>query len=98
MMWLAEYLDRNMHGAIDFDTFYLLAVIPRKGKNPIILLAPKNRIKDKYFNLRYGQYCEWYGSIDNLLNAAAEYCGLRKFRCWRYRRRYYRLIGGKQNA
>ena len=40
-MWLAKYLDRNMHGAIDFDTFYLLAVIPRKGKNPIILLAPK---------------------------------------------------------
>lgn len=97
-MWLAKYLDRNMHGAIDFDTFYLLAVIPRKGKNPIILLAQKNRIKDKYFNLRYGQYSEWYSSIDNLLSATVEYCGFSKFRCWRCRRRYYRLIGGKQNA
>lgn len=93
-----DYFNRNMHGGIDFDSFYLIAVTYHKGKEPFMLLAPKKNARHKYFNLRYGRYSQWYGTIDQALNIAREYCGLSNFSCWVCKRRYYRLMGGKKNA
>ena len=93
-----DYFNRNMHGGIDFDSFYLIAVTNHKGKEPFMLLAPKKNASHKYFNLRYGQQSKWYGTIDQALSIAKEYCGVSKFKCRVYRNRYYRLIGRKKNA
>lgn len=95
MILTQKSINRRFHGSVDFDTFYLLAIIPRKDKNAIMLLVPKDRSKDKFFNLRYGNYSTWYCSIDHLLDAAREYCKLGRFRCWLYRRRYFKLTGRK---
>ena len=40
MIFTLGFINRRFHGFVDFDTFYLLAAIPRKGKNAILLLAP----------------------------------------------------------
>ena len=95
MILPVRYLSRLLHGSIDFDTFHLLAVIPRKGKNSIILLAPRDTSKDKFFNLQYGEFSTWYCSIDQLLEAADRYCKIGRYRCWLYRRRYFYLTRRK---
>ena len=52
MMFLfSSYLDRHLHGHIDFSSFYLLAIIPRKNKSAVILLAPRDNQSRTYFNL-----------------------------------------------
>ena len=93
-----NYFNRNMHGGIDFDSFYLIAVTDHKGKEPFMLLAPKKNNAHQFFNLRYGERSWWYGTIDQALSIAREYCGVNKFKCWVYKHRYYRLIGGKKNV
>lgn len=95
MIITRSFINRHFHGSVDLDTFYLLAIIPRKGKNAIMMLVPKDRSKDKFFNLRYGNYSTWYCGIDHLLDAAREYCKVSRFRCWLYRRRYFKLTRRK---
>ena len=92
-----DYFNRNMHGGIDFDSFYLLAVTNHKGKKPFMLLAPKKNNAHQLFNLRYGERSWWYGTIDQALRIAREHCGVSNFKCLGYKHRYYRLIGGKKN-
>ncbi len=58
---------QDLSGQIDFDTFLVLAVIKRKGKRNITLLAPKNDSRDKYFNLQDGEQSLWYSSLENML-------------------------------
>ncbi len=58
---------QDLSGHIDFDTFCVLAVIKRKGKRNITLLAPKNDSRDKYFNLQDGKQSLWYSSLENML-------------------------------
>ena len=95
MIFTLGFINRRFHGFVDFDTFYLLAAIPRRGKNAILLLAPKNRSKDKFFNLQYGEHSTWYCSIDQLLEAADRYCKIGRYRQWLYRRRYFNLTRRK---
>ncbi len=58
---------QDLSGHIDFDTFCVLAVIKRKGKHNMTLLAPKNDSRDKYFNLQDGEQSLWYSSLENML-------------------------------
>lgn len=58
---------KDLSGQIDFDTFWVLAVIKHKGKHNITLLAPKNDSRDKYFNLQDGKQSLWYTSLENML-------------------------------
>ena len=88
----------NIVGMAKLIGLDVIAVTDHKGKEPFMLLAPKKNARHKYFNLRYGRYSQWYGTIDQALNIAREYCGLSNFSCWVCKRRYYRLMGGKKNA
>lgn len=63
----------DLSGHIDFDTFWVLAVIKRKGKHSIILLAPKNIHRDIYFNLQNGEQSLWYTSLENMLKVCTEH-------------------------
>lgn len=42
MFRIARYLDKHLRGHIDFGTFHLLAVIPRPGKDAVVLFVPKD--------------------------------------------------------
>ena len=95
MIITRSFINRRFYGAVDFDTFFLLAVIPRKGKGTILMLVPKDYIRGKHFNLRFGGNSFWYNSLDDLLDAAGEYCKICRFRRWLYRRRYFKLTGRK---
>ena len=95
MIITRSFINRRFYGAVDFDTFNLLAIIPRKGKGTIFMLVPKDYTRDKYFNLRFGGNSFWYTSIDNLLDAAGEHCKISRFRRWLYRHRYFKLTGRK---
>ena len=57
----------ELSGHIDFDTFWVLAVIKHKRKRNITLLAPKNESRDKYFNFQDGEQSLWYSSLENML-------------------------------
>ena len=82
------YLDRHLHGHVDFSSFHLLAIIPRKKKPAVILLAPKDGRNHTYFNLQYGEFSLWYGTLEDMLSAAKTVCGLTKYQLWQCRRRY----------
>lgn len=91
MFHLTRYLDKHLCGHIDFGTFRLLAVIPRYGKEVVVLLVPKDLREDKHFNLQYGTTSLWYSSLDNMLTAAREYYGITAYQAWRCSRRYAAL-------
>ena len=91
MFRMARYLDKHLRGHIDFGTFHLFAVIPRMGKDAVVLLIPKDERKDKHFNLQCGAASLWYSSLENMLTAAVEYYGITGYRAWRCRRRYAAL-------
>ena len=91
MFRMARYLDKHLRGHIDFGTFHLLAVIPRHGKDAVVLLVPKDERKDKHFNLQCGAISLWYSSLENMLTAAVEYYGITGYQTWRCRRRYTAL-------
>lgn len=95
MILTRNFINRRFYGSVDFDTFNLLAIIPRKGKGTIFMLVPKDCTRDKYFNLRFGGNSFWYNSIDDLLDAARECCKLSRFRCRLYRRGYFKMTGRK---
>ena len=95
MILTRRFINRRFYGAVDFDTFNLLAIIPRKGKGTIFMLVPKDYIKGKHFNLRFGGNSYWYNSIDDLLDAAREYCKISRFHRWLYRHRYFKLTRRK---
>ena len=95
MILTRNFINRRFYGSVDFDTFNLLAIIPRKGIGTIFMLVPKDCTRDRYFNLRFGGNSFWYNSIDDLLDAAREYCKLSRFRCWLYRRGYFKLARRK---
>ena len=83
-----KYLDQHLEGHIDFRTFHLLAIVPRKRKPAVILLAPKSSTPHSYFNLQYGQHSMWYVSLEDMLSAARACCGLSRYQIWQCRRRY----------
>ena len=91
MLHLTRYLDGHLRGHIDFETFHLLAIIPRSGKDAVVLLIPRDPRKDQYFNLRCGSTSLWYGSLEHMLIAAKEYYGITAFSAWRCRRQYNKL-------
>lgn len=91
MFRMARYLEKHLRGHIDFGTFHLLAVIPRPGKDAVVLLVPKDEQKDKHFNLQCGTASLWHSSLDNMLTAAREYYGITAYQAWRCRRRYAAL-------
>ena len=95
MLRMTRYLDKHLHGHIDFGTFHLLTVIPRPGKDAVALLVPRDERKDKHFNLQCGAASLWYSSLENMLTAAVEYYGITGYRAWRCRRRYAALQRGK---
>ena len=95
MILTRRFINRRFYGTVDFDTFNLLAIIPRKGKGTIFMLVPKDYIKGKHFNLRFGGNSYWYNSIDDLLDAAREYCKISRFHRWLYRHRYFKLTRRK---
>ena len=55
MFRLSHYLQKHLRGHIDFDAFVLIAVIPRKKKDAVVLLAPKYEIEYSYFALQNGK-------------------------------------------
>ncbi len=65
---------KDLSGQIDFNTFWVLAVIKRTGTSNITLLAPKKNKQDKYFNLQDGEKSLWYISLENMLKACTD-CG-----------------------
>ena len=88
MFRFSRYLDRHLYGHVDFSSFYLLAIIPRKKKPAVILLAPRDNQSRTYFNLQYGDFSLWYATLEEMLTAAQKVCDLTKYQLWRCRRRY----------
>ena len=88
MFRFSKYLDRHLYGHVDFSTFYLLTIIPRKGKSAVILLAPRDGKSHTYFNLQYGDFSLWYATLEDMLSAAKNVCGLSRYQLWRCRCRY----------
>ncbi len=91
MFRMTRYLDKHLHGHIDFGTFHLLTVIPRPGKDAVALLVPRDERKDKHFNLQCCTTSLWYSSLDNMLTAAREYHGISDYQVWVCRCRYAAL-------
>ena len=89
MFRLSRYLQKHLRGYIDFEAFVLLAIIPRKNKDAVVLLAPKYEHEYSYFALQNGKESTYYSCLDNLLTAAHK-CGISKFKLWRCRKRYER--------
>lgn len=85
MFRMDRYLDKHLHGHIDFGAFHLLAVITRPGKEAVVLLVPKDERKDRHFNLQCGSTSLWYSSLNNMLTAAREYYGISGYQAWRCR-------------
>ena len=88
MFCFSRYLDRHLRGHVDFSSFYLLAIIPRKEKAAVLLLAPKDGKSRTYFNLQYGEYSMFYATLEDMLSAAQKVCGLTRYQLWQCRRRY----------
>ena len=82
----------ELSGHIDFDTFWMLAVIKRKSKRNITLLAPKNDSRDKYFNLQDGEQSLWYSSLENMLKVCHDLGYISTLRSVLIQHRYKRLI------
>ncbi len=87
MFRLSNYLQKHLRGHIDFDAFVLIAVIPRRKKDAVVLLAPKYETEYSYFALQNGKNYMYYSCLDNLLPAARK-CGISCFKLWRCRKRY----------
>ena len=90
MFRLSIYLQKHLRGHIDFDAFVLIAVIPRRKKDAVVLLAPKYETEYSYFALQNGKNYTYHSCLDNLLTAARK-CGISRFKLWRCRKRYERL-------
>ena len=91
MFRLSSYLQKHLKGYIDFDAFVLLAIIPRKNKDAVALLAPKYEHEFCYFALQNGREYTYHSCLDTLLAAAHQRCGISKFKLWRCRKRYERF-------
>ena len=91
MFRMTQYLDKHLCSHIDFGSFHLLALIPRFGKDAVVLLVPKDLREDKHFNLQCGTTSLWYSSLDNMLTAAKEYYGITACQAWQCRCRYAAL-------
>lgn len=90
MLRLSHYLQKHLRGHIDFDAFALIAVIPRRKKDAVVLLAPKHETEHAYFVLQNGRNCTYHSCLDNLLTAARK-CGISRFKLWRCRKRCERI-------
>lgn len=86
-----RYLDENLQGYIDFSTFHLLAVIPRSGLPPVVILTPRYANEPQNFNLQVESKSLWFGSLDNMLTAAQEYYHISAIWFGYCRRRYAEL-------
>lgn len=91
MFRLSSYLQKHLRGYIDFESFILIAVIPRKKKDAVVLLAPKYEDEYCYFALQHGRNNSYYSCLDNMLIAARKNYGISKFKLWRCRKRYERF-------
>lgn len=91
MLCTIRYLDEYLQGYIDFSTFHLLAVIPRSGLPPVVMLTPRYANEPQNFNLQIGAKSLWFGSLDNMLTAAQEYYHISDIWVWYCRRRYAAL-------
>ena len=89
MFRLSNYLQKHLKGYIDFDAFVLLAIIPRKKKDAVVLLAPKYEHEYCYFAMQSGGNHTYHSCLDNMLDAASK-IGISKFKLWRCRKRYER--------
>ena len=87
MFRLSSYLQKHLRGHIDFDAFVLIAVIPRRKKDAVVLLAPKYETEYSYFALQNGKNYTYHSCLDNLLTAARK-CGISRCKLWRCRKRY----------
>ena len=90
MFRLSRYLQKHLKGHIDFESFVLIAVIPRKKKDAVILLAPRYKREYSYFLLQCGKDFYHYSDIDTILAATHRFFGIGKFKLWRCRKRYDR--------
>lgn len=52
MFRLSNYLQKHLRGHIDFDAFVLIAAIPRRKQDAVVLLAPKYETEYSYFALQ----------------------------------------------
>ena len=91
MFRLSHYLQKHLRGYIDFDAFVLIAIIPRRKKPAVVLLAPKYEREYCYFALQYGRENSYHSCLDNMLKAARNNYGISKFKLWRCRKRYERF-------
>ena len=87
MFRLSSYLQKHLRGHIDFDAFVLIAVIPRRKKDAVVLLAPKYETEYSYFALQNSKNYTYHSCLDNLLMAARK-CGISRCKLWRCRKRY----------
>ena len=90
MFRLSSYLQKHLRGHIDFDAFVLIAVIPRRKKDAVVLLTPKYQTEYSYFALQNGKNYTYHSCLDNMLTAARK-CGISRFKLWRCRKRYERF-------
>ena len=82
----------DLSGHIDFDTFWVLAVIKHKRKRNITLLAPKDNVRDMYFNLQDGEQSLWYTSLESMLNVCRDLGYISTLRCVLIQYKYKKLI------
>ena len=87
MFRFSSYLQKHLRGHIDFDAFLLIAVIPRRKKDAVVLLAPKYETEYSDFALQNGKNYTYHSCLDNLLTAARK-CGISRCKLWRCRKRY----------
>ena len=57
---------------IDFSTFYVLDIIPRKNRSTIVFIVPKKVSEHSYCGILLGDNSgHWYPDYEQMLDAAA---------------------------
>ena len=72
-MKFPKRLTKCLNYQLDLSTFYILDIIPRKGKSTVVLIVPKIIREHSYCGIRTGDIGgHWYPDCEQMLDAAVE--------------------------
>ena len=72
-MKFPKRLTKSLNYQLDLSTFYILDIIPRKGKSTVVLIVPKIIREHSYCGIRTGDIGgHWYPDREQMLDAAVE--------------------------
>ena len=78
---------------IDFTTFEILEVIPQKNDHAVVFLAPRTQGMYSYFCVHFMNNHNYYGSLEQMLEASVEYERITDKDAERIKKDYYARKG-----